>query len=49
MINTVMAFILVKIKSSKDIFEGVNKVDKLAKVSIFQKYKVANPGNWNSK
>ena len=39
-------FILVKIKSSKDIFEGVNKVDKMAKVSIFQKYKSAKEGSF---
>jgi hypothetical protein len=43
MTTILVAFILVKVKKSDDILSGVSKLDKLLKISNFQKYK--NPGN----
>ena len=34
-----MAFVIIRVKSSQDILQGVNKLDYLLKVSVFQKYK----------
>ena len=33
------AYVLIKVKSSQDILQGINKLDYLLKVSVFQKYK----------
>ena len=37
--SLIFAFIIVRVKSSQDILQGVSKLDHLLKVSVFQKYK----------
>lgn len=34
-----LSFTIIKVKSSRDILQGVNKLDHLLKVSVFQVYK----------
>ena len=37
--NVQLAMVTIKLKSTQDILQGINKLDYLLKVSIFQKYK----------
>ena len=34
-----MSFVIIRLKSSQDILQGINKLDCLLKVSVFQVYK----------
>jgi len=40
--NLLLALIVIKYKRSEDILEGINKLDYLLKVSVFQIYKDKN-------
>ena len=41
-IQIIIAFVILKKKSSDDILQGINKIDYLIKVSVFQVYKDAS-------
>jgi len=46
--HLVIAYIIVKIKSDRDILQGISKLDELVKVSCFQYYKKIKRGDLQS-